>query len=183
MDTLVFDDHTLELEQLLLEIATSASLHRKRYFIGGGFAIDLNFGKLTRGHDDIDFHPVEEDIDWWQRWFQNKRYIISKDPDMRDFPYAFLLKNEKNEYIADVYPVKIGIHGEIYMYESDDTYHVWDGKSWKKVNEVIYKGVSIYVEDAESVLNQKIEHSHKHNLPLEEKHKHDLRLYGKSRKT
>jgi hypothetical protein len=102
------DHWTQQLEALLLKIAHVAQEAGKRYYIGGGFAVDLTFGGLSRPHEDIDFHPMEEDTQWWKDWFTSQGYLISKDPDMNDYPYAFLPTNEKHDYFADVYPVKVG---------------------------------------------------------------------------
>ena len=65
------DEWSLKLEALLLKIAEAAQKHHKRYYFGGGFAIDLTFGGLSRSHEDIDFAPMEEDTEWWKDWFNS----------------------------------------------------------------------------------------------------------------
>ncbi|WP_201391452.1 nucleotidyltransferase domain-containing protein [Ktedonobacter sp. SOSP1-85] len=136
------DQWTKKLEALLLMIAHIAQEAGKHYYIGGGFAVDLAFGGLSRSHEDIDFHPMEEDTQWWKDWFASQGYIISKDPNMEDYPHAFLLTNAKREYIADVYPVKVDKNGTISVTHTV-TYQGrpwWRGKSWKEVKQIIYKG-------------------------------------------
>lgn len=179
----IFDLWTLRLEEVLIEIAKEAEKSRRKYFIGGGFALDINLGKLTRPHEDIDFHPIEEDAASWQRWFQSKGYVIGKDPDMKDYPHAFLLTNDNNDYIADVYPVKINKHGEVFLYETHGGHSKWEGKSYLTVKRVHYKGVPIYIEDPESVLVQKIDHVTSRNIPLSDKHLHDIKLYNYNSQT
>lgn len=102
----VSDKWTLTLEGLLLDIAKTAQETNKKYYIGGGFAIDLTVGKLTRSHEDIDFHPEEKDTNFWKDWFKGRGYIISRDPDMEDYPNAFLPTNENKDYFGDVYPAR-----------------------------------------------------------------------------
>lgn len=171
------DNWTLKLEKLLLDIAKSANVVDKRYFIGGGFAIDLTFGELTRPHEDIDFHPEEKDSNWWKDWFKDQGLILSKDPDMEDYPNAFLPTNKNKDYFADVYPVKFEANGKISLLYKDGTHSIWKGKSWKDNKRVNYKGVSIYVENYKTVLKQKKEYAKEKGIPLSEKHLHDFNLF------
>ena len=64
------DTWTQQLVALLLDIASTAQKAGKRHYIGGGFAVDLAFGGISRSHEDIDFHPMEEDTEWWKDWFR-----------------------------------------------------------------------------------------------------------------
>jgi hypothetical protein len=32
----------------------------------------LAFGGLTSWHEDVDFHPLEVDTDWWKDWFRSQ---------------------------------------------------------------------------------------------------------------
>lgn len=186
------DQWTFQLEALLLQIAGAAQKHNKRYYIGGGFAIDLTFGGLSRPHGDLDFYPMEEDTQWWKDWFRSLGYIISKDTDMEDLPNAFSLLNERNDYFADVYPIAMGSSGEISMVVKEGTHEVWDGmltikgtrgvwqgKSWNEVRNVNYKGQSIVVENYKTVLMQKEEYIKLHpGEVLSEKHLHDFERAG-----
>lgn len=170
------DAWTLRLEELLLEMAQHANAHRRQYFVGGGFAIDLSFGRLTRRHADIDFHPMEQDIDWWQIWFVNQGFRMGKDPDKRDFPHAFLVIDDEGRTLVDVHPVKIERGGEIFQYEMYGGHAKWEGKHWNNIEIVNYKGVDVHLERAESVLHQRVTHSQKYNKPLSAQHKHDQKL-------
>lgn len=175
----ITDPWTLKLEALLVDIATAARENNKRYYFGGGFAIDLNLGKLTRAHEDLDFYPEEKDTEWWKEWFKSKGFIISKDSDMANYPNAFLLTNENNDYFADVYPVRIEKSGEISMLRKDSTHGTWEGKSFKEVRHVDYKNTSVYVENPATVIKQKLKHASEHQAPLSEKHKLDIENYEK----
>jgi hypothetical protein len=174
------DEWTQKLEALLLKIALTAEKAGKSYYIGGGFAVDLIFGAISRPHEDIDFHPVEEDTQWWKDWFTSQGYSISKDPDMKDYPYAFLLTNEKHEYLADVYPVKIDKDGTISVTHTT-AYQGrpwWKGKSWQDVQQIIYKGQKVKLEKHISVLQQKVEHYRWHGGTPEGKHLYDFQRAG-----
>lgn len=174
------DQWTQKLEALLLKIAHTAQEAEKRYYIGGGFAVDLTFGGISRPHEDIDFHPMEEDTQWWKDWFTSQGYIISEDPDMKDYPYAFLPTNEKHEYFADVYPVKVDKNGTISITHTP-AYQGrpwWRGKSWKEVKQITYKGQKIKVENYKSVLQQKVEHYRWHGGTPEGKHLYDFHRAG-----
>jgi len=180
----VRDQWTQQLEALLLDIASTAQKAGKRYYIGGGFAVDLAFGGISCPHEDIDFAPMEEDAEWWKDWFRSKGYRISKDPDMNDYPYAFLVTNEKLEYFADVYPVRVEKDGTISVTHTPGYQGRpwWKGKSWNNVKQVGYKGQTIVVENYPSVLQQKVEHYRWHGGMPEGKHLHDFRRAGREPK-
>ncbi len=189
------DQKTLQLELLLLQIAEAAQQHIKQYYFGGGFAIDLTFGGLTRPHEDIDFYPMENDTQWWKDWFRSQGYIVSKDSDMEVLPNAFSVIStsydnfDKNrDYLADVYPIAIGSNGGISMAVAPGTHEVWDGmltisdgrglwpgKSWNDVKSVSYKGRTVVIENYRTVLMQKEEYINLHNgETLSEKHLRDF---------
>jgi len=190
------DQWTLQLETLLLHIAETAQKHNKQYYFGGGFAIDLTFGGLSRSHGDIDFYPREEDTQWWKDWFRSQGYIISKDTDMENLPHAFSLINKNSDYFADVYPIAVGRNGEISMLTKEGTDAVWDGmltikgtrgvwqgKSWNEVRKVNYKGQTIAVENYKTVLMQKEEYIKLHpGETLSEKHLHDFARVSRYKK-
>lgn len=178
---MIDDPWTLKLEGLLLEIAREAQREHKKYYVGGGFAIDLSIGKITRPHEDLDFYPMESDTDFWKNWFKKKGFIISKDPDMLDYPKSFLPTNEQKDYFSDVYPVTIGENGEISMLYKDGSQKVWEGKSWNEVQLVKYKGAPVFIENPETVLSQKLEYIKEHGGELSDKHKHDFKILGRYR--
>ncbi len=178
MDKFEPNDYTKELEALLLDIAKTAAAEGKRYYLGGGFGIDIQYGQLTRDHEDLDFHPDEKDTQFWKNWFKDKGFIISKDPDMEDYPNSFLPTNDNKDYIADVYPVTFESDGRISMLYIDGSQGVWDGKDWRTNKEISYKGVPIWVEDYKNILEQK-----RHGGPMTEKHLHDFKLFNEDPET
>ena len=93
-DVTINDPWTLELEALLLEIAAAAEEHAKPYYLGGGVALDVSLGWMTRHHEDLDFYPFAQDADWWKDWFAARGYAIVRTPGMADFPNAFAPFNE-----------------------------------------------------------------------------------------
>jgi hypothetical protein len=175
----IIDEWTLQLEKLLLEIATTASTENKQYYFGGGFSVDLSLGKLTRPHEDIDFHPLEKDTEYWKQWFLQRGFLLGQDPDMEKYPNAFLPTNERQDYFADVYPVTIGPNQEVTMVNQDGKIEVWPGKSYGNVQRVIYKGVPVFIESPESVLAQKAQYIKDNGGTLSDKHTHDFEILGK----
>lgn len=186
------DQKTVQLERMLLQIAETAKKCSKQYYFGGGFAIDLTFGGVSRAHGDIDFYPMEEDTQWWKDWFDSQGYIVSKDTDMENLSNAFSVLNKNNDYFADVYPVAIDHSGGISMLVREGTREVWDGiltiqgtrgiwegKSWNDVGKVHYKGQIISVENYKTVLAQKETYIKLHpGEKLSEKHLDDFKRAG-----
>jgi hypothetical protein len=113
-------------------------------------------------------------------WFRSQGYRISKDPDMNDFPSAFLLTNEKQEYFADVYPVRVEKDGTISVTHTSGYQGRpwWKGKSWNEVKQISYKGQAVVVENYPSVLQQKAEHYRWHGGKPAGKHLHDFQRAG-----
>ncbi len=172
------DEWTLRIESLILQIAEAAETAGRFYFIGGGFAIDLMYGRLTRSHEDIDFHPMEDDTAWWEHWFVNLGYVVSREPDLEKYPNAFIVRDKQSRYVADVYPVAIRENSEVSMLTKDGDQHVWRGKTWHEVRHITYRGQSIIVENFQSVLYEKEQHARSHGGFLEQKHMHDFRLFN-----
>ena len=173
MDGYLPDQKTILLEPLLLRIAHTAATHNKKYYIGGGFAIDLACGGISRPHDDVDFYPLEADASWWNEWFNEQGYITSVDTDMVPLLHVFLVSQQNvsatgTEALADVYPIAAGSSGDISMAVHPGTTEVWDGmlaiqngrgtwpgKTWQNVRSIEYKGQQVFVEDCRAVLAQK----------------------------
>jgi len=186
------DEWTHKLESLVLKIAEVAQTHNKKYYFGGGFAIDLTFGELTRSHEDLDFYPMEEDTQWWKDWFNSQGYIISNDTDMKNLVNAFSVLGKNNEYFADVYPFSFDSNGEISMDIKEGTKEIWDGmltiqgtraiwkgKSWNDVKHVEYKNQTVVVENYKTVLQQKEAYLQLHpGETLSEKHLLDFKRAG-----
>ncbi len=183
---------TALLEALFLRIAEAAQKYHKQYYFGGGIAIDLAFGGLTRPHADIDFYPREEDAAWWQEWFCSQGYVISLDLDITPLRNAFYVINEANDFFADVYPIAVSTSGEISMEVYEGTESVWDGmltiqgnravwegKLWNEVRSVTYKGQTVWIENYKTVLMQKETYIKLHpGETLSEKHLHDFQRAG-----
>lgn len=197
MDGYLPDQKTMLLESLLLRVAHTAATHNKKYYIGGGFAIDLACGGISRPHDDVDFYPLEADALWWKELFNEQEYITSVDTDMVPLLYAFLMSQQKMsatgiEALADVYPVAAGSNGDISMAVRPGTTEVWDGmlaiqngrgiwpgKTWQIVRSIEYKGQQVSVEDCRAVLAQKEAYIRLHlGEKLGAKHIHDYRRVG-----
>ncbi len=188
----MLDQLTQILESLILRIAEDAEKNNKQYYFGGGFAVDLSFGGLSRSHEDIDFYPMEEDTQWWKDWFNSQGYVVSKDTDMENLPNAFSVLDVDKHYLADVYPVAVDDMDEISMAVKEGTKEVWDGlltiegnrgiwegKSWNDVKHVKYKGQTLVLENYKTVLAQKEEYIRLHpGEKLTEKHLHDFARAG-----
>lgn len=195
------DAKTQQLEQLLLTIAKVGQENGKQYYIGGGFAVDLAFGGLTRQHEDLDFYPREEDTNWWQDWFRTQGYTVSKDTDMEPLPNAFAVLNhgatildadKDRNYLVDAYPIAVAADGSISMAVRPGTTAVWDGmltiqgerglwpgKSWSDIQHIQYKGQAIDIEHYRSVLEQKLAYIRLHpGERLAEKHLLDFERAG-----
>jgi hypothetical protein len=99
---------------------------------------------------------------------------------MKDYPYAFLVTNEENDYLVDVYPVRVGEDGVVSVTHTPEYKGRpwWKGKWWNDVRLVTYKGQTVAAENYASVLQQKAEHYQWHGGKPEEKHLHDFRRAG-----
>lgn len=162
----------------MLEIAKEAGENNKEYYFSGGMSIDLALGHFTRNHEDLDFHPLDSDWEWWREWFQNNGYLLGKDPDMGNFPHTFKVTDEKDSYYADVYPVEPDRNGDITILLKDGTYDPWDGHSWLTKESVNYKGTNIWIENPKAVIEGKLWHSKRFKeKALPPKHQHDLDNY------
>ena len=60
------DSKTSELIQIIMNLATIASLNNKLLIVQGGFAVDLAYGRLTRVHDDLDLITLESELDFFK---------------------------------------------------------------------------------------------------------------------
>ena len=174
---------TVRLERLILEIAKTARHHKKKYFLSGGFAIDLAFGSITRSHEDIDFHPLEKDAKWWEKWFVKRGYLIKTTKDTKLFKYAFVVFDRKSNYVADVYPFTATNTGRISMVDKNGIKRVWKGKSWKKSKGIKHKGVIITIENPRTIIFQKMHHAKEFHIKLSKKHLHDLEIFKKVNKS
>jgi hypothetical protein len=60
--------------RLIFEVFERAKRDNKFIFLKGGWNIDLSYGKVTREHDDIDFHYDISDYDYWKPWFERRGF-------------------------------------------------------------------------------------------------------------
>lgn len=167
------DESTNKLVTLALEMARSAAASGKRYFMGGGLAIDLSLGKVSRNHHDIDFHPELEDKKWWIEWFEKHGLKVKKIENSR-FPETFKVENEAGEQVVDLWP--FALKEGVLLINREGKY-VDSGKHWHETRIVNYEGVDFRVENPQRVLEQKLRHT-KEGQPFREQDRHDFRLMG-----
>ena len=135
-------ERTQNVISLLIEMIDVAEKFGKKIFVGGGLALEIeaasirNDSNLTRDHGDLDIHPAEEDIFFWKKWFEDKKYLIKGNGEIKDHTKAFVafppnFDEEKWEtspqsFYADIYGIFVDENRFIHSRESgkDD--------SWKK---------------------------------------------------
>ena len=166
---------------LLIKFVKEAG--NKKYIVGGGLALDLAYGKITRPHEDLDIYPYEGDLDYWIKWFQDQGLSAVDTPDTKNHPNAFVVIDKENNYVADIYCVRFEENGEISGLWRDENgeeeYGTWDDKNHKRAHKVKFRDVEINVEYFKDVIDQKLAHEKRHNEPLTGKHLHDLELAKK----
>lgn len=168
------DQYTRHLEILLMKIAQSAKENGKDYFIGGGLAIDLSLGKMSRNHHDIDFHPMLEDASWWIKWFKDKGYEVKNRQDP-EFPETWNVFNSNNEAIIDMWPLRLESETSLINHNGEYTD---SGRHWEETKLVKYKDVDIKIENPERVLEQKTRHV-KQGQEYRLVDLHDFKLLGR----
>lgn len=168
------DEYTKRLVDLAGEIAKAAAEHQKEYFIGGGLAIDLSVGRITRNHHDIDFHPMLEDAGWWVAWFKQRGYRVRKRADP-NFPETFKVKDSRGEPILDMWPFKLANGKLLINYKGN---YADGGRHWQEVRAVDYNGITFKIENPQRVLDQKLRHV-RQGQKLRPPDLHDFRLLGR----
>ncbi len=154
--TNTIDEFTLSLETLALEIAKIAEQNSKKYMIGGGWALELTLGKITRNHHDIDFFPLKDDVVWWRNWFESQG-LKTKDEQTNEGLIIKVLGNKK-ETLVDMVPSDLG-----------------------NVMSVIYKGIKIFIDDPQKILDEKLRNA-KEGKPLRRQDLHDISIMGRKLK-
>ena len=167
-------EYTKKLFALAQEIAEAAAEQQKDYFIGGGLAIDLSVGRITRNHHDIDFHPMLEDAGWWLAWFKQRGYRVGKGDDP-NFPETFKVKDRRGKEILDVWPFKL-VNGKLLINYKGE--YVDAGRHWQEVRLVVYDGTTFKVENPQRVLDQKLRHV-RQGQKLRPSDLHDFELLGR----
>lgn len=165
------DDETLSLMDLAGEIAKIATKEDKKYFIGGGLAIDLSLGKISRNHHDIDFHPLLADLSWWIEWFKNYGLVVKKI-EGSEFPETFNIFDQKGEMVVDLWPMDLK-KGVLFINQGGK--YVDAGRHWEETRVCNFNGVAFRIENPQRVLEQKLRHE-KQGQPLRDQDRHDLEL-------
>lgn len=168
------DEYTKGLVDLAVEIARAAAENQKEYFIGGGLAIDLSVGRITRNHHDIDFHPMLEDASWWVAWFKQRGCRVGKGDDL-NFPETFKVKDYRGEEILDMWPFKLEEGKLLIKYRGS---YVDSGRHWQEVRSVDYNGINFRIENPQRVLDQKLRHV-RQGQKLRPSDLHDFKLLGR----
>lgn len=166
--------YTIDLVDLVVKIARTAAENQKEYFIGGGFAIDLSLGRITRDHHDIDFHPMLEDSIWWSEWFEDQGYEVIEKADPK-FTEVFKVKDQSGKAVVDMWPFKLD-KGRLLIKHEDE--YADSKRHWKETRTVFYKSTPFKIENPERVLEQKLRHA-KRGQKLRPQDLHDLKRLGK----
>jgi len=168
---------TQKLLDLLLKIASTAKDNNKDYFIGGGFAIDLSVGKITRNHHDIDFHPMLKDYSWWQTWFKDQNYQVD-DHANENFTEISKIIDEKGKEIVDMWPFKLVKDKLLIKYQG---IYIDSERCWSETRTVVFQGVEVVIENPLRVLHQKLRHAKK-GQKLRPQDIHDIKLLNQDPK-
>jgi len=146
---------------IIKKIFQTARNEDKFIFIKGGWNIDLNFGKITRDHQDIDFHFDKKDAESWKDWFKQHGFEIE----------------EKNEWSLIFSLGGISIDFEAVQLSGQKI--VWKQGHASEISEVVEEGKYLGTTykrmklDVEKYLKQK---SAKEGKKLRKKDLHDLAL-------
>lgn len=165
------DKLTSKLVHLLLVIAKAGNENNKEYFIGGGFAIDLTVGKITRKHHDIDFHPMLEDFPWWRDWFLNQGLDVKKKPES-DFPDVYHVFDKKGIFMVDMWPFRL-VSDQLMI--NKEGVEVDANRHWSETRIVNFQNTKVRIENPKRVLEQKMRHA-KDKANLRPEDKHDFKL-------
>lgn len=175
MTGLKLNELTQDLVKLLVDVAKSAEENQKDYFIGGGFAIDLSLGRITRQHHDIDFHPMLEDSEWWQEWFGTRGYKILKR-EGEDFPEVWKVFGRNGKELVDMWPFKSESGKLLIKYKGN---YVDSERQIGELRTVDFQGTRVKIENPIRVLEQKLRHV-KRGSKLRPQDKHDFSVLGKN---
>ncbi|QQS38516.1 hypothetical protein IPM62_03985 [Candidatus Woesebacteria bacterium] len=168
------DTYTFSLFELAKKISKTAENYTKEYFIGGGLAIDLYVGKVTRNHHDIDFHPMLDDYEWWKSWFVENGYKID-EPASDSYPETCKVLDKDCQEIVDMWPFKL-TNGVLEI--NKEGKYVDAHRKWYENETVEFEGIKIRIENPLRVLDQKKRHF-KEGQDLRIQDKHDFEVLGK----
>jgi len=123
------DEKTQEIISFLSKIVEVAEKENKIVGVEGGIAIEIEAANLrgdenfTRNHHDLDFRVMEEDVDFWKKWFEEQKFKIDTDEKIVDKSKAFLAYSQNYSpnsligFYVDVYGVKIAEDGQLFSHE------------------------------------------------------------------
>ena len=96
METFKPNETTKKQLELIKLVFLTADEHNKFIFLKGGWNIDLSYGKITREHEDVDFHYNVRDKIFWQEWYSNKGF--TKNPQTN----FYTIYNSPDDYHVDM---------------------------------------------------------------------------------
>ncbi|WP_421725390.1 nucleotidyltransferase domain-containing protein [Bauldia sp.] len=169
-------ERTAALLDVVVRIAGAAA--DCRYLIGGGLAIALHRGAVSRDHEDIDLFVDRDDIAWWRHIFESWGHRIDRDDYMAFFPGAFVV----DDGFAEVWPMVWAPDGSIRAEPTADH----PGREWwaplnaDAILTTRFRGRDIRVESPDVVIDQKLDHVRHHRERLAAKHEMDVALLGRT---
>lgn len=87
------NQHTKFLITLLGDIVQTAKKNNHHFYIAGGFAVDIQAGKITRDHKDIEFYLEKKHMLEWVDLFKNRGfYCVEQKIDLE---YVYVVKPNK----------------------------------------------------------------------------------------
>lgn len=159
-----------------------AAENNKIITLDGGFAIEIEAALLrgdeniTRNHDDLDLHVLEEDILFWQDWFKGQNFHLDTDPKIIDKTKAFLAYSPDKTFYVDVYSVRVDENKQLSSWETGEK-DDWEA-GWDEVFlPVKWHGFAFFVMRHELILRNKREFAQNLNQPLRDIDLHDKKLF------
>lgn len=177
MKNIKLNPKTINLNNLLLEIIKTSQKYGKKFFVSGGFALDIEIGKITRNHDDLDLHPMERDILCWKRWFKKKGFKIRYNIEIKDKTKAFVAHSPDSQFYVDMYGVRVSENGKLSSAESGRR-HDWAGTTWQQtVKRKTWQQKKVNILHYQGILWLKKQTAKKKKGVLRKKDWHDLKLF------
>ncbi|MDD5396826.1 MAG: class I tRNA ligase family protein [Candidatus Moranbacteria bacterium] len=99
------NDQTRKIFEVAKEIAIFAKENKLVAAFDGGIGLDIAMGMITRNHGDIDLQVEKEKLEVWEKYFEDKGFVIKKNPDERFELYVAELESLHIDfgcYIDDV---------------------------------------------------------------------------------
>lgn len=171
------DIRTRELLKLLKSLSKLAKENGKLLVVQGGFAVDLAAGEITRKHDDLDLIVLEDDVDWYKKYFEKEEYKFHYHEEQnKKVSFGAYKWNEK---LKDSLHVDIGgikILGDEVSDLGDVERYIWPIKADELICEIEIDGQKI------KYLNPKIVCKFKQKQKKRAKEDHDFKILEKAMK-